>query len=251
MTLTLSIDCGGSGLKGSVLDDDGAMVAESIRVPTPYPLPPGRFVGELLAMASQLPRADRATVGIPGMIRHGAVVTTPHYITVAGPHTAVDPGLAAAWSHFPAGEELTRAFGIPTRVVNDAEVHGAAVVTGEGYEVMLTLGTGLGCAIFDSGILLPKLEVSRAVVRKGVLYDEWIGDAARRELGDERWSTRVKKAVDGLRPMFVWDRVFVGGGNSVRLKHDLGPDVTIVGNEAGILGGVRLWELERHGSRAE
>jgi polyphosphate glucokinase len=117
------------------------------------------------------------------------------------------------------------------------------VVSGQGLEVVFTLGTGLGCAVFDDGRLAPKIELSRAPVRKGVIYDEWIGDRARRELGRKAWSERVHKAVDGLRPAFVWDRLYVGGGNARRLTVDLGDDVTIVPNEAGISGGIRLWEL--------
>lgn len=240
---TLAIDCGGSGLKGSVLDDEGVMVAPRIRVRTPYPMSPDDFVSALAELASELPAADRATIGMPGMIRHGVVVTTPHYITTSGPHSPVDPALAAAWSHFDAQTALARRLGIPTRVVNDAEVHGAAVVSGSGLEVVFTLGTGLGCAVFDDGTLLPKLELSRAPVRKGVIYDEWLGNAARRKIGRGRWSRRVRKAVRGLRPMFVWDRLYVGGGNAKRLDVDLGDDVTLVPNEAGIIGGIRLWEL--------
>jgi polyphosphate glucokinase len=240
---TLAIDCGGSGLKGSVLDDEGVMIAEHIRIPTPYPMGPERFVAVLCELAEQLPPADRATVGMPGMIRHGRVIATPHYITVAGPHSKVDPDLRRAWDRFDAQSALARALGIPTLVVNDAEVHAAAVVSGEGLEVTFTLGTGLGCAVFDDGALVPKIELSRAPVRKGVIYDEWIGDRARRELGAKRWSARVRTAIDGLRPMFLWDRCFVGGGNAARLTVHLGDDVTIVPNEAGINGGIRLWEL--------
>jgi polyphosphate glucokinase len=244
---TLAIDCGGSGLKGSVLDDEGAMVADRVRIPTPYPMGPDLFVQVLCGLAEQLPPADRATVGMPGMIRHGRVIATPHYITRSGPHSEVDPELARAWDHFDAQGALARGLGIPTRVVNDAEVHGAAVVSGEGLEVVFTLGTGLGCAVFDDGTLAPKIELSRSPVRKGVIYDEWIGDMARRELGAKAWSRRVRKAVDGLRPMFLWDRLYVGGGNAKKLTIGLGDDVTIVPNEAGIAGGIRLWELG-HGS---
>ena len=154
--------------------------------------------------------------------------------------------LERAWHHFDAQAALARGLGMPTRVVNDAEVHGAAVVSGEGLEVMFTLGTGLGCAVFDDGSLVPKIELSRAPVRKGVIYDEWMGDRARRS-----WATGGGRsgcvAIDGLRPMFLWDRLYVGGGNARRLTIDLGDDVTIVPNEAGISGGIRLWELG-HGS---
>jgi polyphosphate glucokinase len=130
-------------------------------------------------------------------------------------------------------------------VVNDAEVHGAAVVSGRGLEVMFTLGTGLGCAVFDDGTLVPKIELSRSPVRKGVIYDEWIGDRARRRVGNWAWSKRVRSAVDGLRPMFLWDHLYVGGGNARKLTVDLGDDVTLVPNDAGISGGIRLWELGR------
>lgn len=241
----MSIDCGGGGFKGSVLDHEGAMLAPPMRLPTPYPLPPELFVSLLRGMADELPPADRATIGIPGMIRHGRVIATPHYVTTNGPFTPVDPVLLRAWENFDAQTALARSLGIPTRVVNDAEVHAAAVVSGRGLEVTFTLGTGLGCAMFDDGALLPKIELSRAPVRKGVIYDEWLGNKARRRIGDRAWSRRVLRAVDGLRPMFVWDHLYVGGGNARLITIDLGPDVTIVPNEAGISGGIRLWQLGR------
>jgi polyphosphate glucokinase len=240
---TLAIDCGGSGIKGSVLDDRGAMVADRVRIETPYPMSPAAFVQVLADLAERLPPADRATIGMPGMIRHGVVIATPHYITTKGPFSAVDPELARAWHHFDAQTAVARGLGIPTRVVNDAEVHGAAVVSGRGLEVMFTLGTGLGCAVFDDGNLVPKIELSRSPVRKGVIYDEWVGDRARRRVGNWAWSKRVRSAVDGLRPMFLWDHLYVGGGNARKLTVDLGDDVTLVPNDAGISGGIRLWEL--------
>jgi polyphosphate glucokinase len=243
---TLAIDCGGSGIKGSVLDHQGEMLADRIRVPTPYPPPTERFVELIADLAAQLPNADRATVGMPGMIRHGVVIATPHYVTKKGPFSPRDPRLVAQWDHFKARDELGQRLGMPTLVVNDAEVHAAAVATGHGLEVVFTLGTGLGCAVLDEGILVPKIELSRAPVRKGVIYDEWLGDHTRRDIGNKAWSKRVAEAVEGLRPMFLWDRAYVGGGNAARLKVNLGPDVTIVPNDAGILGGIRLWEMGNH-----
>ena len=144
--LTLSVDCGGLGIKASVLDIAGTMRIPPVRVPTPYPLSPQRLVETIKELADSLPRADRATVGIPGMIRHGVVVATPHYINVAGPRTRQDMGLKGAWQGFDMRHALTEALGIHTLVLNDAEVHGAGVVAGSGFEIVLTLGTGLGCA---------------------------------------------------------------------------------------------------------
>lgn len=247
---TLSVDCGGSGIKGALLDDQGAMVSERVRVAVRYPLTPADFLGVLDDIAAAAGSFDRATVGLPGMIRHGVVITTPHYRTVAGPHSAVDPNLDRAWSRLDLQGLLTERWHRPVLVLNDAQVQGAAVIRGRGYEVMFTLGTGLGCAEFDDGVIQPKLEVSRAPIRKGVLYDEWVGAAARRRIGTKKWSRRVLAVIDGLRPMFWWDHLYLGGGEAKKLRIDLPPDVTIVPNIMGIRGGARVWQLREPGSPA-
>ncbi|MGW0435391.1 ROK family protein [Micromonospora sp. NPDC003197] len=247
MVTTLAIDCGGGGIKGSVLDEAGTMRARPIRVPTPYPLPPAHFIKTLLDLGSELPRADRVTVGMPGMIRHGVVVSTPHYVTRAGPRTRVEPDLVAEWAGFDVQSGLADAFGVPVLVLNDAEVHGAGVVAGTGLELVLTLGTGLGCALFDGGALAPHLELSQASFRWGTSYDTYVGEPERRRLGDGFWSRRVRGVVEGLRPVFLWDRLYLGGGNSRLLRPDqvarMGDDVVVVPNTAGILGGVRAWTI--------
>lgn len=247
MTLTLAIDCGGTGIKGSVLDALGQMTAEQIRVRTPYPLPPDRFIGIIAGLAERLPPADRVTVGMPGMIRHGRVVSTPHYVTKRGPHTKVDPDLVSAWRNFDTQLAVAEELGLPAIVLNDAEVAGAGAVTGFGFEVVLTLGTGLGNAIFDDGRLLPHLEISRAPVRRGRIYDTYIGDASRKRLGHTAWSRRVREVLIGLRPVFEWDRLYIGGGNGVRVEQKdllaVGGQILVVPNSAGIVGGVKAWDL--------
>jgi polyphosphate glucokinase len=248
VTLTLSVDCGGTGIKGSVLDELGQMTAEQVRVRTPYPLPPERFVGIIAGIGAELPAAGRLTVGMPGMIRHGRVVSTPHYITQSGPHTKVIPELVEEWRNFDVRSALAKRLGLPTIVLNDAEVAAAGAVTGFGFEVVLTLGTGLGCAIFDDGQLLPHLEISRAPVRRGRIYDTYIGDASRKRMGDKAWSRRVRDVLIGLRPVFEWDRLYIGGGNGARLEQrDLlavGGAILVVPNSAGIIGGVKAWDLQ-------
>lgn len=253
MTLTLAIDCGGGGIKASILDAGALMLAPPLRRPTPYPLPPRRFVETLLDIADESTkrchgeRPGRVTVGMPGMIRHGVVITTPHYTTCAGPRSRVDPALAEAWTRFDARSALAEAFGLPTLVLNDAEVHGAGVVTGTGLELVLTLGTGLGNAIFDDGRLAPHLELSQAPMRWGMTYDTYVGEPERRRLGDAFWSTRIRVMVEALRPVVLWDRLYLGGGNAARIRQSqigrLGADVTIVPNAAGIVGGARAWAM--------
>ena len=221
------------------------MQAHPVRVPTPYPLSTERFCSTLADLAATLPVAERATVGLPGMIRHGVVIRTPHYITVKGPRSRIDPELERQWHGFDARAALTAALRMPTLVLNDAEVHGAGVITGIGLELVLTLGTGLGCALFDSGHLAPHLELSQGPVRWGLSYDTYIGQTERRRLGDALWSRRVVRVVDSLRPIFVWDRLYLGGGNSRHITASqlvrLGDDTVIVPNAAALAGGARAW----------
>jgi polyphosphate glucokinase len=244
---TLAVDCGGGGIKASVLDAAGTLHAPAVRVPTPYPLPPTRLVDTIAEIAAGLPRADRVTVGMPGMIRHGVVVATPHYVTRAGPRTAVDPDLLAAWAGCDVRAAVSARLGLPALVLNDAEVHGAGVVSGTGVELVLTLGTGLGSALFDGGALAPHLELSHAPVRWGTSYDQYIGQVERARLGDGLWSRRVRRVVEGLRPVFLWDRLYLGGGNARQVTPQvldrLGDDVVVVPNQAGIVGGVRAWSM--------
>lgn len=244
---TLTVDCGGGGIKASVLDLSGTPQAQPVRTPTPYPLPPDLLVNVVARLADKLPPADRVTVGMPGMLRHGIVVQTPHYVTKAGPRTRVLPELVEAWDGFPMRTALEDRLGVPALVLNDAEVAGAGAVTGIGLEMIVTLGTGLGNSVFDGGRLAPHVEISRGPITWGLTYDEYIGEHERLRLGDAHWSRRVRRVVESLRPMYLWDRLYLGGGNSRRITPGvlarLGDDVVVVPNSAGLVGGVRAWEL--------
>jgi polyphosphate glucokinase len=245
--LTLAVDCGGGGVKAAVLDSDGTFRSKPKRIALTYPLPPTALIALVTDLARALPEAARLTLGLPGMIRHGVVVLTPHYINRAGPGTRVDPDLAAAWSGFDLRHELQAAFGRPALVLNDAELHGCGVVAGTGTELMLTLGTGLGTALFDGGRLAPHLEMSAAPARRWTTFDEFIGERERLGLGDPLWSRRVVKLIELLQPVYWWDRCYIGGGNSRMISPSvlakLPDDVVVVPNSAGLGGGVRAWQL--------
>jgi polyphosphate glucokinase len=238
---TLCFDIGGTGLKATVLDAAGRPQADRVRVPTTYPLPPKDMVDALAALAEQLPAYDRISAGFPGVVRHGIVRSAPHFITVAGPGTAFDPALVAAWDRFDLAGALSARLGRPAKVVNDADLQGAAVVTGRGLEVVVTLGTGLGSAVYVDGSLGTHLELAHHPFRKGESYNEQVGEAARKRIGAEKWNKRVEQAVAAIRALLLPDHLYIGGGNSAKVKADLGPDVTLVDNSAGLLGGIRLW----------
>ncbi|MHB8594108.1 MAG: ROK family protein [Acidimicrobiales bacterium] len=239
---TLAIDIGGTGLKASVLDAAGAMVADRVLVKTTYPAPPATLVERLAALAAPLPAFDRVSAGFPGMVRGGRVLSAPHFVTVGGPGTDVDDALVEQWASFDLAGALAARLGKPTRVANDADLQGAAVVSGSGLELVVTLGTGVGTAFFYDGELLPHLELAHHPLHKGETYNEQLGERARKAIGNARWNKRVGRALSILRALSFFDHCYIGGGNAKRIDADLAPDVTTVDNSAGILGGIKLWE---------
>lgn len=102
-TATLCIDVGGTGLKASVLDDKGAMLADRVRVETPRPCDPKTLVDALVALVRPLPRFHRVSVGFPGVIRGGVVVTAPNLGT-------------ERFAGFDLARALERRLGAPVRV---------------------------------------------------------------------------------------------------------------------------------------
>jgi polyphosphate glucokinase len=242
---TLAIDVGGTGLKASVLNASGAMMAERVRVPTPYPCPPGILLATLAKLDSQLPAFDRVSIGFPGVVRGGRVLSAPEFTGAAGLGSPPEPRLVKAWAGYDLATEAARALGRPTRVANDADLQGAAVVKGKGLELVITLGTGVGTGLYQDGRLAPHLEIAHHPFRKGQTYNEQLGEAARKRLSSKKWNARVKLAVATLDALLFFDHVYIGGGNATRVTVDLGPKASLVDNAAGILGGIKLWDQPR------
>lgn len=241
---TLAIDIGGTGLKASVLDAKGVMVTDRVRVDTPYPCPPRTLVTSLQKLTADLPEFQRVSVGFPGLVRHGRVIQVPSLsrATYGGP---ADPDLTRQWHNYDLAGALARSFKIPVKVANDADVQGCAVAKGKGFEFVMTLGTGCGTAVFSEGKLLPHMELSHAPFQDGESFDIQLGNAARKEIGNKKWRKRVVKAIQAFDDFLYFDAIFIGGGNAKQLADmDLGPKATIVPNTSGILGGIRIWELE-------
>ncbi len=241
---TLAIDVGGSGLKGAILDSKGEMLTERVRIETPYPCPPDRLVSSLTGLTADLGERHRVSVGFPGLVRNGRVRNIPSLSRTTYDGDA-DPELETAWRGFDLAGALSTAFGVPTKVANDADVQGCAVVTGEGFEFVMTLGTGVGTALFLDGRLLPHLEAGHAPFRKGDTFEEQLGNVARKDIGNDRWRTRVLEAIIAYDRFLFFDTIHIGGGNAKHLDPlDLPHHARIVDNTAGITGGVRLWDLD-------
>lgn len=240
---TLAIDVGGSGVKASVLDAQGVLLVDRVRTDTPYPCPPERLVSTIVDLIAHLPHAHRASVGFPGLVRDGRVLGVPS-LTRATYDGDTDPDLLARWYGFDLGHALAHALDIPTLIVNDADMQGCAVIEGTGMEFVVTLGTGVGTAVFNEGHLLPHLELSHVPFDGDMSIDIAIGNVQRKAIGNKKWIKRVRRALGYFDEAIVFDRLYVGGGNAKHLDPaDVGPKGTIVSNQAGVIGGVRLWEI--------
>jgi polyphosphate glucokinase len=239
---TLAIDVGGTGLKATVLDADGHPEHERVRVPTSFPCAPETLVSDLVQLVEPLPAFDRISVGFPGVVRGGKVRTAPAFVTKNGLGSDIDPDLVVAWTQFDLAEALSTRLGRPCRVANDADVQGAAAVAGVGLELIVTLGTGVGTAVFADGELALHLELAHHPIAPGDTYNTYLGDAALRRFGKKKWNRRVAKAVALLDQLIFPDAILIGGGNAKHITADLGPTVRLVDNAAGLLGGIKLWQ---------
>ncbi|WP_245280031.1 ROK family protein [Hyphomicrobium sp. 99] len=226
---TLAIDVGGTGLKASVLDAEGRMLVDRVRVATPYPCDPKILLDALVGLTTPLPAADRISVGFPGVVRDGRVLTAPHFD-------------ADAWRDYPLEKFISQRFGKPTRLLNDAEVQGLGIISGKGLEVVLTLGTGVGSAVFRNGALTPHLELAQHPIHDSETYNDYIGDHALRTHGHKKWNQRVLKTIEIVKSLLHYDVLYLGGGNATHVVVDLPDNVRISSNDAGITGGIRLWD---------
>jgi polyphosphate glucokinase len=146
------------------------------------------------------------------------------------------------WHGFRLGAVLGEALGKPVRMLNDASIQGLGVITGKGLECVLTMGTGMGFALFQDGQIAPHLELSQHPIRKRKTYDEYVGEAALESIGRWRWNKRVHKIISILETVITYDMLYIGGGNARLIEPPLPANVKIVSNVAGITGGVRLWD---------
>lgn len=214
-----------------LLDRRGHPLSARERVATPRPATPSAVLRQLAALLRALPGFDRVSVGFPGVVERGVV------------HLASN--LHPAWVGENAERRIRELTRKPTRVANDADVQGMGVIRGRGVELVITLGTGVGSALFVEGVLLPNLELGHHPFRNGFTYEEQLGDRARKDLGKRQWNRRLGQALALLNQTFNPRRIYLGGGNARHASPPLPDNVQVVANLAGLLGGIRLWDPPR------
>ena len=226
--LTLAFDIGGSHLKAGILSPEGTLLKGPNRVPTPHPTHPQDVVEALVALAADLGAHDRVTIGFPGVVRDDYVMTAPNLGT-------------ELWRGFKLARLVHERLGKPVRMLNDASVQGLGAISESGVECVLTMGSGMGFALFDHGRLAPHLELSQHPIKTDTTYDQYVGEKAYEAVGHKHWNKRVRKIVKILETVVNYDILYIGGGNARHIDQPLPDNVKTVSNQDGITGGVKVW----------
>jgi len=225
----LTIDVGGTGIKAVVLDDNGLPACERVQAPTPQPCPPAALLATIAELVRPLPSYDRISIGFPGVIRDGRV------LTAANLHSDLWVGLDLAKAI------SSQLGGRPARIINDADMAGFALISGKGIELVVTLGTGFGSALFRDGLLMAHMELAHHPVVDNETYDQYLGDGALKRIGKEQWNARLTHVVKLLEILLHPDQIVLSGGNARHIDTKLPESVRIVTDGTGISGGAALW----------
>ena len=233
----LGIDVGGSGVKGAPVDiATGELTADRLRIDTPQPATPTAVAATVAQIVEHFAWTGPVGATVPGVIKKGVV------------HTAAN--IDHAWIGTDAAALFSDATGQAFHVLNDADAAGIAEMTfgagkdRDGVVIMITLGTGIGCAVFNNGVLLPNTELGHLEMNGRDAEEQ--ASARNREdegLSWKKWAERVDQYLD-LMDQLLWpDLIIIGGGVSRRpekffphlnTRAELVP--AALENEAGIVG---------------
>jgi polyphosphate glucokinase len=211
----LAIDVGGSHVKMRVFGR-----RELRQFDSGPELTPRRMVSRVHEMTGDW-TYDAVSIGYPGVVLHGKVVTDPH-------------NLGAGWVGF----DFRKAFGRPTRIMNDAAMQAVGSYEG-GRMLFLGLGTGLGSAMIVDGVVAP-MELAHLPYKKGRTYEDFVGARGLKRLGGKKWRRTVNEVVVQLSTLLEADYVVIGGGNARKLKR-LPKNARLGSNDFAFLGGFRIW----------
>ena len=233
----LGIDIGGSGIKGAPVDtDSGILLASRYRLPTPSPAKPRPVAETVAQVAKHFNWKGALGIGFPGVVRKGVTLTAAN--------------IHEDWEGLNAAKFIKKITGRKTCIINDADAAGLAEMAfgagkdRQGVVMLVTIGTGLGTALFTDGHLLPNCEFGHLEI-DGVQAEWMSSDAARKRenLSWKKWGHRFNKFLQTMESLIWPDLIILGGGISKKHKEFL-PYITVQAevlpaqmlNEAGIAG---------------
>lgn len=240
----LGIDIGGTGIKGAPVDTQtGQLLAERQRLLTPEGAEPQAVAKTVAELVNLFQWEGPVGCGFPAVVRSGTVYTAAN----------VHKTWIGTQAERLFGEVLNR----PVRVINDADAAGMAEMrfgagVGEkGVVLIVTIGTGLGTAIFTNGHLVPNTEFGHIEI-EGQDAEQLASDAARKrdDLTWKKWSKRFNKYLNRLEAL-VWPDLIILGGGAIKRFDEFAPALTVRArvvpaqfmNEAGIVGAALAAEV--------
>jgi polyphosphate glucokinase len=242
MAHVLGIDVGGTGIKGAPVDlENGKLLAERVKLDTPHPSTPEAVAATVAELTSGFGWTGPAGITFPGVVVNGVVMTAAN----------VDEH----WIGTDARELFSKTTGLSAEVINDADAAGLAemrygVGAGEkGTVLMLTLGTGIGSALFIDGILVPNTEFGHIEIH-GKDAEKRAAESAREEenLTWGKWAGRVDHYLEHMERLLSPQLIIIGGGISRKSDKFLplltGLRARVVAatlqNDAGIVGAAMI-----------
>ncbi len=233
----LGIDIGGSGIKGAPVDvERGVLVADRLRIPTPTPARPEAVAGVVAEIVKHFKWRGAVGCAFPAVVKRGVVLTAAN----------VDD----RWIGTDGRKLFARRTGCAVTLLNDADAAGLAEVRfgagrgKPGLVIMITLGTGIGSALFMDGRLVPNTELGHLIIR-GKQAESRASSRARSQqaLSWKRWGKRLDEYLRYVEDLLSPELFILGGG--ISKKHEkfmpfLAADTPVVPaqmrNEAGIVG---------------
>ena len=233
----LGIDIGGTGMKGAPVDvEGGSLLGERFRLQTPQPATPEAMAEGVIRIVEHFDWKGPVGAGFPAVVRQGQVCTAAN--------------IDDSWIGRNAEAVFGEATGCPFSVLNDADAAGMAEMRfgagrgRSGVVLVLTIGTGIGSALFTDGRLVPNTEFGH-IEMDGKAAEERASAKVRtrRDLSWKRWSARVDAYLHKVA-FYLWpELIIIGGGVSKRHERFL-PHLTVdceivparLRNEAGIIG---------------
>jgi polyphosphate glucokinase len=236
--LPIGVDVGGTGIKVAPADlEHGALAAERSREETPHPATPDAIAEQVAKQVASFESQGSIGIALPAVVRRGVVETAAN--------------IHRSWIGTDAVALFSKATGRAVRVVNDADAAGVAEVAFgagrdvDGVVVLVTLGTGIGTALFVDGSLVPNSELGHLRLRKHGEGELWAAESAREREGLS-WHQWADRLTDYLQEMerLLWPDLFILGGGVSRQADKfvplLGCSTRVVGaqlhNDAGIVG---------------
>ena len=243
MNNVLGIDIGATGIKGAIVDiETGAFVTDRIKYDTPVGGKPKEVRAVIGDLINDFQWKGPVGCGFPGIIKDGTVSSTAN--------------VSNRWMGIPVEDYFSDKCGVPFVVANDADLAGVAEMNfgkGKGVKgtlIFITIGTGLGSAIFVDGKLVPNTEMGHLLYKDSV-FEHYASNSARKNknLSWENWAIELSIYLDHLDLLFTPTIILLGGGISkkfdrwgkyLQLETNVAVDAAALKNNAGIIGAAML-----------